>query len=1135
MTITNKDFCHLHLHNEYSVLDGFGTADKYAAAAKKKGFEYLALTNHGNTDGLLDFQKACDKHGIKPIMGCELYICKDALEKTKQSKGYFHITALVKNDTGWINLNKMLTFGHTVGFYYRPRISYKLLLKHAEGLVFLSGCAQSLLNKKTGLKFLLKLAAKTDVYLEVMPHNIPEQKKINRIARKYCATYPLKGIAATNDCHYINVKDYQSQDVLLAIQTKSKMDDEDRWKFSIKGLHLRSAKQMIKAFKKQNVLDTLAQEVSLLNTIQIANDCCGFRIKEREIHLPHPPALKGKDDDKFLWSLCVKGYRARFGKSITTNKKYLKRLRSEYRIIKDKKFSRYFLIVWDLIRYCEENNIMVGPGRGSVGGSLLAYLIGITKLDPIKFDLLFSRFIDVNRIDYPDIDVDFEDSKRDIVINRLQEIYGENRVAGVTAFSRMKARNVLRDVGRAFKVPYKDVDEVAKLVTDDLKELFESEDIAKQFKREYPDVAHHALQLEGQIRGYNQHAAAIIISQDDLTNGSRCYLADRKNSRVINWEKDTAEHLGLMKLDILALNTLTQLNAAKNLIKENHGVDIVFEDIPLNDPKVLEMIGNGNTVGCFQIGTPAMTKLVQEMGIKKFSHIADAVALVRPGPKNSGMTSQYIERRFGRRWSKKNKVYENITKDTYGVIVYQEQVMAVINKVAGLPYSTADKIRKIIGKKRDVEEFKQYKEKFVKGCLKKKTMSRREANDFWAGLEKHAQYSFNKSHSYGYSLIAYWTAYCKYYYPTEFICASLSHLSTGKEKQKPELVEEARRLGLSVVLPKIGISHPTQWTAKKDKLYVPFIEVKGIGLVTAEKLRVKVKAKKNKFFSVGGIEADIKVNKAVKAILEKINAYEPDDISMPKQAQEYFGFELTNDPYYQYPNLLKFINSKEGVIDRITGKAGFAFFKPDFQDIVSGIVYVPGIIKKRRYRNKALLRCTKCKLIKECSAPVMPSKGTYNVAIIGEAPGKNEDEEGVGFVGRVSELLWSTMDDYKLKREMFHITNTVKCYPRLTRTPKKKEIFICGDKWLSRELKKLDCHLIFAMGNVALQYFTGRSGGITRVNGKTEWIENINAWVCWGVHPSYAIRNPDNEPDFVAGVDNFAKTFTMFKKGYKNH
>lgn len=1129
----NKNFCHLHLHNEYSVLDGFGKAENYVKAAKEKGFKYLALTNHGNTDGLLDFQEKCIEYGIKPVMGCELYICKNALQKSKETRGYNHITALIKNEKGWRNLNQLLTFGHTIGFYHRPRISFSEILDHAEGLIFLSGCAATALMHQDGQNFIRDLSSKTEVYLEIMPHDIPEQLDLNNKIFKLAINRWADKVVATNDCHYIEPEDYKSQDILLCIQTHKKVNDKDRWKFGIKGLHLRTANEMFKAFKKQGVFGPTDIKAAMRRTVRIARKCCDFRIKQREIKLPNPPIkqLEEINEDKFLWRLCTRGHKKIFGCSIKENPKYHKRLKEEFKIVKHKKFSRYFLVVWELVNWCKSNDIMVGPGRGSVGGSLLAFLMGITSVDPIKFNLLFSRFIDEERIDYPDIDIDFEDRKRDLVINHLQDIYGEDHVAGVTAFSRMQARNALRDVARAYSVPYGDVDEVAKLIVESISDVLKEEETARRFKEKYPDVIKHAIKLEGQVRGYSQHAAAIIISQEKLTNGARCYLADRKAGRVINWEKDNAEYLGLIKLDILGLNTLTILNETKRLVKENYKTDLVFENIKLNDKNLFEMISAGNTIGCFQIGTPAMTNLIKEMGVEKFEHISDAVALVRPGPKNSGMTDQYVERKFGKSWKKHNKIYEQITKDTYGNIVYQEQVMAVINKVAGLPYSTADKIRKIIGKKRDVKEFEQYKEKFIKGCLHKKTMTKSEALEFWEALEKHASYSFNKSHSVEYALIAYWTAYCKYYYPTEFICASLSYLATSKEEQKNELVEEARRLGLTVVLPKIGISDPIRWVAKDGvKLFVPFIEAKGIGEKTALKLKKVKQPKQKKFFSVNE-EKKVAVNKKVEQILQDIDAYNSQDLKIPKEAAKYFTFDLTTDPYYNYPNLINLLNSKDGVIDKYTGKAGFNWIRIDLDHFIKGMVYIPGIIKKRRYRNKALLRCKRCDLIKECTAPVLPSKGKYNIMVLGEAPGPDEDEQGKGFVGRVSVLLWKIMKKYKLKRSYFHITNTVKCYPKRTRTPKKIHVQTCAEKWLKQELKKLDCRIVLAMGNVAAQFFRGKGEGITRLNGSTEWNEQYSCWVCWCVHPSYAVRNPENEPDFDTGIKNFKCTLETFMKG----
>ncbi|MBU2249667.1 MAG: DNA polymerase III subunit alpha, partial [Gammaproteobacteria bacterium] len=851
-------FAHLHVHNEYSQLDGMGTATQYAERAKELGFESLALTNHGNVDGLIQFQRACDKVGVNPIAGCELYVVPDRHRKEKGEKRG-HATVLVKNHAGFENLMQMLTVANLEGFYYKPRVDYETMLKHLEGLVLLTGCSDSFLfshkpdNGKLDDMF-LDLIRKEDTYVEIMPHDIEQERRVVEWWLKNGVS-PVPFVA-TNDCHYVMEDDWESQEVLLAMQRKAKWSDKDRWRFNIKGLHLRSAEEMFQAFRAQGILDNWQIRDAMERTVEVAEKCAGFRIEKQRMFLPTPPDYVGKDANEELWRLCEVACEGR-------PEAYWDRLNEEMDLIEGKGFSRYFLIVYELANWCRRNDVMVGPGRGSVGGSLMAYLLGITTVDPLRFDLLFSRFISQDRIDYPDIDLDFEDRKRHLVIQHLEDLYGRNNVANIATFLRMKAKMVVRDVARVFEIPLKDVDEFAKSIedgdahdTDRISRFVKSKE-GRGFARKYPDVVRHASRLEGQVRGYGTHAAGIIVSGEDLRGGTKCNLISPSGNVSINWEMGDSEYMGLMKLDILGLNTLSVLSECRRLILENHGDQLAthpesdccfvcrkenltdqveylgefdFPNLPLDDPKVYKELSAGNTHGTFQFTGYACTELIKRMCVSNFEDLVQAISLARPGPADSGMTDLFVKRKHGEKWSRKHDTFEDVTKDTYGVVVYQEQVMNVIHKVAGLPYETADKIRKVIGKKRDAKEFAPFKEAFIQGCRKQKTFTDQEAEDFWVELQNHAHYSFNRSHAVEYAMIGYWTAWVKFRYPTEFLCASLTYEGDSK---KPGLVKEAYRLGLQVVPPKVGISDAIKWIARGNRLYVPFKEVKGIGEKTA--------------------------------------------------------------------------------------------------------------------------------------------------------------------------------------------------------------------------------------------------------------------------------------------------------------
>lgn len=1146
-------FGHLHTHNEFSYLDGFGNAESWVAKAKELGIPYLALTNHGNIDGLIKFQKACDSAGIEAILGCEAYIVPDMSVKEREKRG--HITLLVKNEQGWQNICKLLSIANIDGFYTKPRIDYSSLLKHLDGLIVLTGCTASFLTLEGGVDLLDDICnlIPKDVYIEAMPHLMQEQIDLNKWLIGISQSRNLP-ILATNDCHYIESSDKLTHEVLLAIQTKAKWNDRDRFRFSIDGLHLRSAEEMAKAFKRQGVF-TEEEIDCIMEWPEDIYEKCQFRIPKKDISLPIVPGYENIDLGKFIWELAEKKLitLSQYWGTDRTNL-YLERLREEWRLINNKGFSPYFMIVWELVNWCKKNDIMVGPGRGSVGGSLLAYLIGITCVDPIEYKLLFSRFISPDRIDYPDIDLDFEDIKRSLVKEHLAELYGKNHVAALSTFMTMKARGAVRDVARVFEINTKEVDEFAKSITEvaetDEKSIPEAlqSDIGRAFSSKYTGIIKHMISLEGQVRGVGQHAAATIVSSEDLREGTRGNLAIRAGEKVCNWDMSDSEYVGLMKLDILGLNTLSVLHETQRLISQNRSgrlflyhpesecyfvgdsidistgcepIEFDFGKIPLNDETVYKDIADGNTTGLFQLSAWATTKIAKEIRARNILELSDVIALVRPGPLDSGMTAEYIERKNnGKQWEKLHPLYEEITNDTYGIIVYQEQIMEVINKVAGLPYSDADKIRKVIAKKRETKEFKPYEEAFIGGCLQQKTLTRKQAAEFWKSLQSHARYSFNRSHSCEYAMLGYWTAWCKVYFPTEFMCASLTH---GAESKKEELVKECYRLGLRVVTPRIGVSDAYKWIAKENSLYAPFIEIKGVGEKIAAKcaemkpsnvVATKPPDKYRGYFKNPNPRVCAGVTPAktkIESILLDIGAYG----NNPKpNIAEYFSFNVEA--------------GERTNLNLIAGDASALPGISTLSNIPSGSI--KGLIKEGMpyIISRTFSRCSKCALRKECKKPVAPSPGAFNIAIIGEAPGVEEDEKESGFVGRSGKLIWDELIKHDLRRDDFHVTNVCKCFPKESKTPSSQQISTCFEEWLSQELKQIECRLALAFGNTCQQALTGRNGGITTVNGTTEWIEKHRLWVCWCIHPSAVLRSRDSNMDkFITGISNFVNAIEV--------
>lgn len=1122
-------FVHLHVHNEFSYLDGFGSAENYAKKAAELGMSHLALTNHGNIDGLIKFQKACAKEGISPILGCELYIVRNESVKEKGERRS-HITVLVENEVGFNNLCRMLTIANLEGFYYKPRIGYQNFLQHCSGLIVLTGCAASFLRKDPGkqsMEFFHALHDKIgpNLYLEVMPHQLDEQAEQNLTCVNLVSQANGLKLVATNDCHYIEADDAPTQEILLAIQTKAKWKDADRFRFSIKGLHLRSEQEMADAFVEQNILSDDQINGAMDSTLEIA-DKCEFLIPKKTISLPMVPGMENGDPGELIWGIAEKNLLAMNFSTETTNA-YFERLSTEWELIVKKGFAQYFLIVYELINWCKKNDIMVGPGRGSVGGSLLAFLMGITSVDPIKHDLLFSRFISDDRIDYPDIDMDFEDRKRDLVRKHLEDVYGKDHIASLSTFFTMKGRTTVRDVSRVFDLPLNEVDKFAKVINDSEDNGEESSVVAASktteegqwFVKKYPEIVRHASSLEGTCRGTGQHAAAVLVSSEPLTEGTRCNLAMRSGSVVANWDMGDSEYVGLIKLDILGLNTLSVLHEAKRIIRSYPGKEsFEFESIPLDDANVYREIAEGNNVGVFQLSTYTTTKYSKLIKPQNLSELSDTIALVRPGPADSGMTQLYIDRKHNKeKWPRKHPKYEAIVENTYGIIVYQEQVMDVIYKVAGLPYSTADKIRKVIGKKRDPKEFKPYEEAFVEGCLKERTFSEQEAREFWVALQSHARYSFNKSHSCAYAILGYWCAWCKLYFPTAFISASLTYGSDGK---KEDVVIEAERLGLKICTPRVGISKAEKWEIRGNEIYAPFIEIKGIGEKTAmecESLGKREAKSSNKFFSRKSTIVSVEnTSGKIGSLLNSIGAYgnpPSEDIG------DYFNF-----PVRAYKPQEKIIPAFEMLCIN-TGECS--------TEDVSSLNIEKSKIKSSPIKQvsfegyaKKISRCSECDLRKECSSPVPPSPGFFNIAIVGEAPGEQEDLKKKPLVGRSGDLLWSELSKRGIEREDIHVTNSCKCYPKESRTPSQIQIKTCF-RWLNQEFLSIKPALILAFGNTGLYTFIGQEKGIVQKNGKTEWLSQFQCWICWCIHPAAVLRQPTLRPAFEDGIENFCKKIEL--------
>ena len=807
-------------------MDGVATPEEYVNRAVELGMPALAITDHGSLSGHRELYRAAKAKGIKPILGIEGYIALDRFERKEKKDrtgpldlNYFHIVLLAKNEQGLENLNKINEIAWTEGFYSKPRFDHEVLQKYREGIIVLSACQSGLIAKAIEVEeyaFAKKQVEwfkenfNEDFYIEVMPHNPVE---INKALFEIAKSFGVK-TAVTPDCHHSDTSQKEMQELMLILNTHAKLQKdvtydksqkheevmdrldylygEDRMmSFRKFDIHLLSYEEMKAAMAAQGFTD----EEMFESTIEIANKVEDYNIKENMNLLP----VQYKNPDKELKTIALEGLAER---GFENNKEYLDRLDEELKIIKDKNFGPYFLVVRSMIAWAKKEDILVGPGRGSAAGSLLCYALGITDIDPIKHGLLFFRFINPERNDFPDIDTDIQDSRRDEVKDYLVRQY--RHVASISTFLEFKDKGVVRDVARAFNIPLSDVNKVLKMV-DTWDEYCTSKTTA-WFREKYPEVEVYGDQLRGRIKGTGIHAAGVVTSKEPIFKyapmETRSVTGSEGRIPVVAVDMEEAEKIGLIKIDALGLKTLSVIQDTLKMIKENHFTDIKLLDINMEDANIYQMLSDGYTKGVFQCEATPYTNLLVKMGVKNFNELAASNALVRPGAMNT-IGKDYIARKHGKQnVSYSHQIMKPFTEDTYGCVLYQEQVMQACVYLGGMSMSEADKVRKIIGKKKDAKEFDEFKDRFVSGASK--FIAPNDALDLWHDFEAHAGYSFNKSHAVAYSTVSYWTAWLKYYYPLEFMFALLKN---EKDKDgRTEYLIEAKRMGIPVKLPHINDS-----------------------------------------------------------------------------------------------------------------------------------------------------------------------------------------------------------------------------------------------------------------------------------------------------------------------------------------
>jgi len=847
-------FTHLHVHSYYSLMDGLNSPAELVRAAKKAGQTALAVTDHGTLASHREMQIACEEEGIKPILGVEAYISPtdrfDRASKTDKSiQAYNHITLLAKNKKGLSNLNIIQEIAWTEGFYHKPRIDREILFENKEGIIVLSGCMNGLMSKciekgsMDEAKMLLRSFKKEfgeDFYVEVQSHN---SKEVNDGLIKLAEELKIK-LVATSDCHFAHEEDRPLEEALLILSTNPKVDKEadfdmsrqmknmlDRFNylypdrklsFQTYNLFVQTRDQIEADFRKAGIDRTDIYD----NTMEIAH-----KIEEYDFYrgLDLLPVPKTNADEK-LAEMASEGLKRL---SLDQDKVYLDRIEEELSVIRDKKFASYFLVVADMINWARTNNIVVGPGRGSAAGSLVCYALGITNVDPIKYNLLFFRFINPERNDFPDIDTDFEDRRRKEVKDYLKKKF--KHVASISTYTYFKDKGVIRDAARVFMIPLSDVNRALKKV-DTFDEYIDSPN-TKEFRVKYPEVTWLAEKLRGKIRSVGVHAAGVVVAKDDLRQfapvESRADADDDVSGRipVVAYDMDTVADIGLIKVDALGLKTLSVISDTLKSIKDRYGKEINLSEISLEDKKVYKMLSEGYTKGVFQAEATPYTNLLIKMGVFKFEDLAASNALVRPGAMNT-VGASYIARKSGEEAVKyPHSILKPYTENTYGVIIYQEQVMQACVYLGGMSWAEADKVRKIIGKKKDAKELDQFKDKFIQGA--ENHVGKRTAQHLWRDFEAHANYSFNRSHAVAYSMLSYYTAWLKTYYPTEFMFSVLKN--ENDKNARTEYLIETKRLGIRVGLPHINESD-VYFSLQKDRIVFGLAEIKFISDSIANKI-----------------------------------------------------------------------------------------------------------------------------------------------------------------------------------------------------------------------------------------------------------------------------------------------------------
>ena len=941
-------FAHLHVHTEYSLLDGSAKIKPLVKRAKELGFDSLAITDHGVMYGAVAFYKACRAEGIKPIIGCEVYVAPGSRFDREPSGGddrYYHLILLAETDQGYRNLCKIVSKGFTEGFYYKPRVDREVLREYHEGLICLSACLQGevAVNLRRGL---YEEAVKTvnwyrdtfgadNYFLEMQDHGLELDDMVNQGVMRLSEETGIP-LVCTNDSHYIYAEDWEAHDILLCIQTNRKVQEEDRMRYTGGQYYLKSEEEMAKLFPYA--------PAALENTQKIA-DRCNVNIVFGEHKIPRFDVPEGYTAESYLRELCEKGLAERYD---PVTSELSERMNHELSIITDMGFVDYFLIVWDFIKYARSQGIVVGPGRGSAAGSIVSYALRITNIDPIRYDLLFERFLNPERVTMPDIDVDFADERRQEVIDYVTRKYGEEMVVQIVTFGTLAARNCIRDVGRALDIPYKTCDLVAKSIPMELGmtiglALEKSADFRKYYE-EQEDVRYlvdMARQLEGLPRHASMHAAGVVIGREPIVD----FVPLCKNSDAVTtqYNMTTIEELGLLKMDFLGIRTLTVIQNAARSVKERLGIELDMDHLDMDDPKVYEMISEGKTEGVFQLESSGMRSFMRDLKPRNMEDVIAGISLYRPGPMD--FIPQYIKAQsHPEEVTYDTPLLEDILKPTYGCIVYQEQVMQIVMKLAGYSLGRSDLVRRAMSKKKaDVmakeREYFVYgnEELGVPGCIKN-GVPEKIANKIFDEMAAFASYAFNKSHAAAYAVVAYETAYLRCYYPLDFMAALLTSVRSNAPKMA-NYIEAVKKMGIKMLPPDVNVGRG-EFSVDQGGIRYGMSAIRSVGdSVVDEILREReangpftdlsdfIRRLSNKEANKRTIESFIfagafdsfgqnrrQMNMMFPEIVEQVNAEKKRSMTGQMSLMEFLGEEEVEKTKITFPNMPEF--PKEEILAR---------------------------------------------------------------------------------------------------------------------------------------------------------------------------------------------------------------------------